>query len=107
MRCKDVNGRDGSKATMAKNGVSSLAGNLSKMTGDAWISITRSLPPDNEEIWVHDLMMGITIGRHNRYGWHDIHGDGDGLGDNKLYDVTHWQLMDRPSPPETKVDKMG
>ena len=66
-----------------------------------WIPVEERTPPQNEEVWVHDAEEeGVTIGfYHSRYGWQDIYGENDGLRDNRLYDVTHWQLMNRPEAP--------
>ena len=69
-----------------------------------WVSIQDKLPPFNEEVCVHDKELGVTIGRYSVIRecgfWSDVYGDDDGLGDDRLYKVTHWMLMDRPEPPE-------
>lgn len=66
----------------------------------AWIKVGDRLPPDGEEVWAFDADdYGVIIATHSRYGWHHLYGDNDGLGDDKLYEVTHWQPFMRPGPP--------
>jgi hypothetical protein len=55
-----------------------------------WISIADRLPEPGDEVWAYDKEMGVTIGRYGRGRWYDVYGDNDGLGDDGLYEVTHW-----------------
>ena len=68
------------------------------------VSIQDELPPLGEEVWVHDKEMGVTIGCYSiireRGFWSAVYGDDDGLGDDRLYGITHWMPMNRPEPPE-------
>jgi len=68
-----------------------------------WISIADRLPEPGEEVWIHDKEMGVTIGRYGRGRWYDVYGDNDGLGDDGLYEVTHWMPLPRPDPPSDKI----
>jgi hypothetical protein len=68
-----------------------------------WIPIKDRLPEDNEEVWVY-ADGEVIIGSHNRYGWSHVYGDDDGLGDDRLYHVTHWQPLPRPEPPDEVKD---
>ena len=69
-----------------------------------WIPIGERLPKDNVEVWIYDTEQGVIIGSHNRFGWSHVYGDDDGLGDDRLYSVTHWQPLSRPEPPSEVKD---
>ena len=72
-----------------------------------WISIDDKLPDTKDDLWVCYLDNGkqyITIGGIVQIGeisrWSDVYGDGDGMGDDTIYGVTHWMPMDIPEPPK-------
>lgn len=69
------------------------------MNGKKWVNVVDRLPPNAEEVWAHDVDEGVIAATHDRYGWDHVYGDDDGLGDSKLYQVTHWMLIDKPEPP--------
>jgi hypothetical protein len=70
---------------------------------DDWISIEDKLPLSGKEIWVYDEEDGVIIGLysviHGDGRWCHIYGDDDGLGDDTLYNVTHWKPLERPQKP--------
>ena len=74
------------------------------MATDKWISVYSKLPDEEVEVWVHGKE-GVTIGEFcpSPYDgsprWFDVYGDSDGLRDDVIYKVTHWQPMLVPEPP--------
>ena len=72
----------------------------------SWISVEDSLPDSvSQEYWVYGSD-GVTIGTcyHTLTSkgtvWADVYGDFDGMRDDTIYDVTHWQPMDKPNAPK-------
>lgn len=81
-----------------------MTGSWNTRKGDVmgWISVEERLPTFNEEVWCHDKSEGVIVGTCNDIRgvrWKHVYGDDDGLGDDRLYKVTHWQPLLRPDPP--------
>ena len=69
-----------------------------------WIDVNIEKPPKSKKVWVHDSNEGVIIGLYAYYGWYRACGDYSN-GEDALDQVTHWMLIDKPSPPgpsETK-----
>ena len=80
-------------------------GTKREMCRSSWISSAHRLPSNSDEVWAYDACeYGVVAGYHTEYGWFHVYGDGDGLGDDHLYNVTHWQLMSRPEAPGEERD---
>ena len=70
-----------------------------------WISTDDKLPPNDDEVWAydaHDCYVVVATYRERYSGWSHVHGDDDGLGDERLYEVTHWMPLERPEKPLVK-----
>jgi hypothetical protein len=70
-----------------------------------WIPVDEKLP-DFEvlEVWCYDKDKGVVIGACEDSGgeyWSHIDKDEDGLVyvERTLYEVTHWQPLQKPEPP--------
>lgn len=70
------------------------------MSEKYWRNVIDSLPLDANEVWAYDADEGVIAAIYDRFGWDHVYGDGDGLGDSKLYQVTHWMPRDKPDPPQ-------
>jgi len=65
---------------------------------DNWHSVSDIMPPDGDEAWVYDTVVGVILGVHSRFGWDYACPDYEGL-EFYLDNVTHWAPTNRPDPP--------
>ena len=61
-----------------------------------WISVEDRLPRDSGIVWIYENGYDIMLGRHYSGLWQTTDSF---LNIVYLYNVTHWQPLDKPKPP--------
>lgn len=63
------------------------------METDNWVRVDERLPERHKLVWCYDQAEAtVTTGYHSVDGWWQD-------GEYELYNVTHWQPLIKPKPP--------